>query len=178
MENANARLVELEAKDSLTDAEMQELIMLKPGKIVELPGLQTIGVSDLNQAMANLVEIANRSKHALQHNCYIVVISLRLQHIEVFLRIYWVAQNRYGKIYTTGDKRTFGQVIEDCASVGMRKELVTALKEFNRHRINVIHKYLLGATNYEQLRAVCEQHANLVQDISLYVAAEIGKPLS
>lgn len=48
------------------------------------------------------------------------------------------------------------------------------LKEFNKHRINAIHKYLLGGTDYDELKAVCEESAGLDGEVGKYVRDTVG----
>src|SRR3972149_1552452 len=173
------RLKELRAKETLTDEEMNELIRLSPPNPFKTgPNLKTMGVVDVDQAFENYKEGAERSKHAFENGCYLEVISLRLQHIEFWLRMFWVARNKKGKIFDPNDKRTFGVIISDCANLGFRPDLVVQMKEFNEHRKNAIHKYLLGATNYDELKKVCEANTGLDREVWEYVQNEVGLVIS
>ena len=154
---------------------MRELIRLSPsGSFKSAPNLKTMGIIDINQAFENYKEGIERSRHALENGCYLEVISLRLQHIEFWLRMFWVARNKKGKIFDINDKRTFGVIINDCANLEFRSDLIIRLKELNEHRINAIHKYLLGATDYNQLRKVCEENTGLDREVAEYIRDEIG----
>ena len=64
--------------------------------------------------------------------------------------------------------------MEDCSRLGFRADLIERLKEFNSHRINEIHKYLLCATGYEYLRNVCVTTAGLDGEVGEYVRNEMG----
>ena len=175
-ETNHARLEELSRLDTLTDAEMGELIRLKPaGTFKEFPNILTIGVVDLPQAVADLKEGKERAKHAYD-SCYVEVISLRLQHIDFWLRLFWVARNRDGKIFEASDKRTFGVLVTDCAKLGFDTTFVERMRSFNASRVDVIHKYLLGAIRYEDLRAVCDSHFGLDREVGEYVRRETGVP--
>lgn len=176
--NDRSRLEELRSKETLTNEEMQELVRLSPLETFKtVPNMLTLGVSDIERAFENFREGPARSRHALEHRCYLEVISLRLQHAEFWLRMFWVARNRGGRIFEPDDRRTFGVIISDCSNLGFRPDLVVRLREFNQHRVNSIHKYLLGATDYEELRNVCEASTGLDGEVGEYVRKEIGIPI-
>ena len=169
------RLEELKEKETLTDDEMAEFIRLSPpGSFKSGPNLITMGVVDIGKAFENLKEGSSRTKHALEQGCYLEVISLRLQHAELWLRMFWVVRNNRGRIFEPNDKRAFGAIISDCSNLGFRSDLIERLREFNQHRINAIHKYLLGATNYDELKAVCMETTGLDGEVGEYVRNEVG----
>ena len=173
------RLAELRKKETLTHSEMQELIRLSPaGSFKSGPNLLKIGIVDIEQAAQNFKEGPNRTRLALKNGCYIEVISLRLQHIEFWLRMFWVVKNNRGMIFELKDKRTFGRIITDCKGLGFRKDLVERMERLNKDRINAIHKYLLGATNYSALKEVCDESAGLDGDVGEYVRQVTGFPIN
>jgi hypothetical protein len=86
--------------------------------------------------------------------------------------------NREGKVFDPDDKRTFGMIINDCKNLGFDSPLIDRLKSFNDHRVNAIHKYLLGGTDYEELRTVCEASTGLDKEVGEYVWKEIGVVIS
>lgn len=175
---SNKRLEELKSKETLTDKEMFELMSLSPPRMFSaLPNMLTLGVVDIDKAFNNFKEGPERSKNALNNGCYLEVISLRLQHSDFWLRMFWVAKNKKGKIFDSDDRRTFGNLVNDCKQLGFNNELITRLVEFNDHRINAIHKYLLGATEYTELREVCEKSSGLDGEVGEYVRKEIGIPI-
>lgn len=173
------RLKELRDKESLTNPEMQELIRLSPlGTFKSGPNLLTIGITDVDMAFKNFKEGPERVRHALKNGCYLEVISLRLQHAEFWLRLFYVSKNRSGKIFNPNDKRTFGEIINDCKLLGFRPDLIKRLKDFNKQRINAIHKYLLGSTDYDELKELCIYSTGLDGEVGRYVRDEIGIPIS
>jgi hypothetical protein len=175
MNDKEKRLAELGQLKTLTDAEMQELMRLSPhGTFKTLPNLLTLGVVDLNQAFLNYKEGASRSKHAYDAGCFIEVISLRLQHIDFWLRSFWVARNRKGQIFDTTDKRTFGALVADCEKLDFDPSLVQRMRSFNVSRVDSIHKYLLGAIRYDDLKPICDEHTGLDADVGSYVREQIG----
>jgi hypothetical protein len=175
MDEKEKRLAELSRLETLTDAEMQELVSLRPpGMFKTLPNALTLGVVDLKQAVLNYKEGASRSQHAYDVGCFIEVISLRLQHIDFWLRSFWVARNQKGKIFDAADKRTFGVLVSDCEKLGFEPSLVQRMRSFNATRVDSIHKYLLGAIRYEDLKPVCDAHKGLDADVGSYVRKQIG----
>ncbi len=125
----------------------------------------------------NLKEGAELSRRAYESGCYIEVISLRLQHIDFWLRAYWVARNKGGEIFDAKDKRTFRALIEDCKKLGFDEELIERMRSFNQARVDSIHKYLLGAIRYADLAAVCDNHRGLDSDVRKYVCQHVGIPV-
>ena len=74
---------------------MQELIKLSPsGTFKSLPDMKKLGVVDIGKAFQNFEEGPDRAMHAMKNGCYMEVISLRLQHAEFWLRMFWVAKKR------------------------------------------------------------------------------------
>ena len=172
------RLDELKSKETLTDKEMNELVALSPkGTFKSMPNILDAGVVDLKQFIENYREGAKRSRLAFENGCFIEVISLRLQHSELWLRTYYISKNKSGKIFEDNDKRTFGMIINDCSQLGFDPNLILRLKEFNKYRVDAIHKFLLGVTNYDALRFVCEQTKGLDFEVSKYVCEQVGIPM-
>jgi len=178
MKSKEERLAELQKKETFTLEEFRELTQLSPpGTFWSLPGWRAIGVVDIHRAFQNLKEGRDRTRHAMRNECYLEVISLRLQHAEFWLRMYWAAKNPGRRIFDPNDRRTFGKLVNDCACLGFRRDLVSRLKRFNGHRVDAIHKYLLGATKYDELKRVCEDSTGLDGDVGKYVMQEIRAPL-
>jgi hypothetical protein len=177
-ETSPSRLEYLRTLETLTDAEMNELIALSPSGIFKDGGnFADLGVVDVGRAFANLKEGAARSKHAYAHGCYIEVLSLRLQHTDLWLRMFWVWKNKKGKIFEAEDKRTFGVLIHECESLGFDKAMVVRMRDFNDSRVDAIHKYLLGVTDYLAIKLACDSHLGLDKDVGDYVRAVTGAPL-
>ena len=171
------RLSELRSKEQLTHEEMLELVRLSPaGTFKNGPNLLTLGIVDLGRFDANFREGSKRSKKAIEAGCYMEVISLRLQHMELYLRMFWVARNKKGLIFEDNDKRTFGVILADCKRIGLVPELAERLGRFNKSRIDAIHRYLLGATDYEAMRDACTENKGLDSELREWVMNEIGIP--
>jgi hypothetical protein len=175
MDEKEKRLTELKELETLTDAQMEDLIRLSPPSTFKtLPNLHKLGVVNIQQADLNYKEGASRSQKAYEHGCFIEVISLRLQHIDFWLRSFWVARNHKSKIFDPNDKRTFGTLISDCEKLGFDPTLIERMRTFNATRVDSIHKYLLGAIRYDDLKLICDAHQGLDGDVSNYVIGQIG----
>lgn len=172
------RLDELRGKDQLTQSEMEELLALTSaeGAWIALPEATRLGISNLDRFVANTHEATERYRRAREQGCYIEVTALRVQQAELWLRMYWAAKNPRRAIYAPGDKRTFGAVIEECAQLGFDPALVARLREFNRDRIDAVHKYFLGDTDYEALGEACARHDGLNRQVVDYVIAQVAVP--
>jgi len=175
MANKDDRLAELKDKEELSDAEMEELVRLSPpGSFLAGPAFSSLGMIDVDKAFENLKEGPARSQRAWENGSYLEVISLRLQHAELWLRMFWVAKNRRGRIFDPNDKRTFGMIINDCKNLGFDASLINRLKDFNENRVDAIHKYLLGGTDYDELKTACEASKGLDKEVGEYVWKEVG----
>jgi hypothetical protein len=71
-----------------------------------------------------------------------------------------------------------GAVVNDCAKLKFDAALIERTRSFNASRIDAIHKYLLGAIRYEDLKEICDLHQGLDSDIGAYVRQQIGVPWS
>jgi len=140
--------------------------------------MKDLGVVDIGKAFQNFEEGPDRAMHAMKNGCYMEVISLRLQHSEFWLRMFWVVKNSSGEIFDPNHRRMFGTIIRECAGLGSRQDLVNRLEKFNDDRINAIHKYLLGATDYGELQKVCDGSTGLGGEVGEYVRREVGLPIA
>jgi len=82
-----------------------------------------------------------------------------------------------GYIIPPGDKRTFGQVIEECAPV-LPPDVLDRLRHFNRSRIEAVHKYLLGGTDYATLKQACDDSTGIDAAVYDFVIAKVGRPVA
>lgn len=163
---------------SLTTADVNREISNAPaGTMLALPDMTRIGITDVPRAVQNYLEGAERSKHALSQGCFIEVINLRVQHSELWLRLLLVHSRGSGFVIPAGDKRTFGQVIEDCKSL-LPIDLYERLRLFNTVRIEAVHKYLLGATDYGALSQACTDFQGLDRKIYNFVVKTVGRPVT
>jgi hypothetical protein len=94
--------------------------------------------------------------------------------MELWLRIFWITRNGAGRLFPADDRRTFGQLLEDCERIGFDAELVRLMRAFNLHRTRAIHKFILGATHYEHLRVICARYTALPARIGLFTRKTLG----
>jgi hypothetical protein len=173
------RLAELRAKPSLSDDEFAELVRLSPpGSHVQLPHLNLAGLQDLEQALANVLGIGDRTKHAFDAGFYVEVIALRSQSAELFLRLYLAAKAQPPTPFHPDDRRPLGVLIGDAEKVGFDADCVRALRAFNNDRRAGLHRFLLGAASYECLRQVCEASAELTKQVAHAIGRELGVVLN
>lgn len=133
-----------------------------------------LGIVSVEQAVTNIAELMTRADRAVELGCYIEAMSLRLQHMELWLRIYWIARNGTGRLFESDDRRTFGQIITDCERVGFDTDLVRLMRAFNLHRTRAIHKFILGATDYEHLRVICARYTALPARVGVFTRKSLG----
>lgn len=165
------RLEELRQKETLTDAEMNELH--PPGTYLSIHS-KTLGIVNLDRAFLNFVEASSRYHHAMEHGCYMEAINLQVQYAEFWLRIYWVKKNKKGAIYDSKNKETFGTIIRKCEQLGLDLNIVKKLLDFNDARIDTVHKYMLGEIDYDSLREICILNKGLTSQVFECVMRDIA----
>jgi len=155
----------------------EELVDVAPaGTFTALPKVVHLGVSDVKQFLANTYEVTDRHRHAVEVGCYLEVIALRTQHMELWLRMYWVVKNRKGKLFEPGGRLTFGDVIDRCEQSGLDSELVKDLRAFKQVRNDAVHNYILGDIAYEELLQAASDHKDLDSRVVDTVTREIARP--
>ncbi len=155
----------------------EEIVGLAPaGTFSALPRVADLGVSDVLQFQHNTNELSGRHRRAIDSGCYLEVIALRTQHMELWLRMYWVVKNQKGKVFGPRDELTFGQVIGLCAQAGLQAELVDDLRAFNQVRNDALHNYFLGDIEYEGFREAAIDHQDLDSRVVDCVTQEIARP--
>lgn len=141
---------------------------------VILPKADEIGIIDPIKSLDNLSIIVERAKNAFNNEYYIEFISLKIQYLEFFLRIYWVRKNPNGSVLTPETRKLFGTLINECKNYGFKQTLIDKLNDFNSGRIKAIHKYLMGGTSEEELGNVSKKYEKLGNEIQEYVLSEVG----
>ena len=156
---------------------IEELLSLAPaGTFMALPPVMDIGVSNVQQFFSNTFDIQKRYRRATEQGCFIEVIALRVQHMELWLRMFWVAKNGRGSVFSAGDRRTFGMIIGACVEVGLPEDLATDLRCFNDIRIDAVHKYVLGDIAYDDLATAASDHPRLNSRVVEFVRSKIAWP--
>ncbi|SRR6266436_811737 len=141
--------------------------IVAPDQISSLSAL-ALQIVNGEQAISNVAELIARAERAYELGCYIEAMSLRLQQMELWLRIFQLAKNEGGSLFASDDKRTFGQIIADCERIGFDTDLVRLMRAFNLHRTRAVHKFILGATDYEHLRVICARYSSLPAQVGAF----------
>jgi len=134
----------------------------------QISSLSALAVQIVKQAISNVGELIARAERAYELGCYIEAMSLRLQQMELWLRLFQLAKDGGGRLFAADDKRTFGQIIADCERFGFDTELVGLMRAFNLHRTRAIHKFILGAIDYEHLRVICARYSALPVQVGAF----------
>lgn len=161
-EQIDNRIRELESKESLTDAEMSELVSLKPGAFKKAPNFFSIGGVDVNKALQNLQALSGRAQKAFLDGYFVEAISMRLLMLDFLLRMYVVSKT--GETIEADDKLSFGAIIRLAEKSGLNADIIARLDLFNAVRIKGIHRLLLGDITYDELRAAFESDPALPDD--------------
>ena len=175
----NQRIAELRKLDVLTMSQLQELLELNAvNRLLELPRIADYGITDLAVAIRNLEGVAIRAAEAEGAGFALEAVSLRLQHADLWLRIFWVAKNGTSTVYPPTDKRTLGVLIADCERLGLEPYAVGRLRAFNTKRVEAIHKFLLGAISYSAVQDACAEYRDLPSLVGQVVSHQLGLPHS
>lgn len=129
----------------------------------------TEGEPEVEKSMQNMNELVKRITHARNVGCLIEVISLRMQYLDVWLRIFFENVPHSDK-----REREFGRLLKQCFKVGLNKNLYDRIYNFNKHRVNSIHGFLLGITTYEEMNAVLNESDGLSRELPEFVIANSG----
>ena len=125
---------------------------------------------EVEQSMRNWDEVSRRITHARAANCLIEVVSLRLQYMDVWLRIFFE-----NTPHTDKRQREFGRLLEQCFKLGLDKSLYDRIIIFNRHRIAAIHGYMVGKVSYESLAEAVRDSDGLAEALCEFVVLMSGE---
>jgi len=158
-----------------TYKDVQTTILSDENEFIILPNAKNIGIIDFTKSLENLSIIVERAKSALANNFYIEFISLKIQYLEYFLKIYWVSKNPDNEILDESNRKFFGTLIKECKDYGFDPVLIDKIGSFNSERVNAIHKFLMGGTTESELKLVCEKNSKLGNELYNYVLDECGE---
>ena len=127
---------------------------------------------EVEQSIRNMDEFAKRVKHAKASNCLIEVISLRLQYMDMWLRIFFENTPHHEK-----RQQEFGRLLKQCLHKGLNKLLYDKIYKFNKERVNAIHGYLIGALKYDDLTKIISTTDGLSEDLTEFVILNSGTPM-
>lgn len=128
---------------------------------------------EVEQSMANRAELEGRIRHARRQNCLIEVVSLRLQYMDLWLRVYF--QN---VPHQEQRQQEFGRLLKQCLQLGFDKVLYDRIYKFNKNRVKAIHGYLVGAMKYGDLESVVAESDGLSEKLVEFVLLNAGEPVT
>jgi hypothetical protein len=120
--------------------------------------------------MTNQGELAARIMHAKSVNCLIEVISLRIQYLDLWLRVFFE-----NTPHSVAREREFGRLLKQCLKQGLDKNLYDRMHKFNRNRTKAIHGYLIGTTTYPELEVVVRESEGLSEALVEFVLFHSGE---
>lgn len=153
--------------------EQRQLTALTSSEALNLPSLAEFRTE---QAAANINAMMVRAERAFHLGCYIETMSLFIQHMELWLRIYRAAKLGLRTVYGPNDKMTFGRLVEECAKLDFDVELIKLLRNFNLYRNRVVHAFVVGHTDYEFMRVISARYSPLPPRIGEFVRQTVGFP--
>ena len=160
-----------EPAPSPVDLELWHRIETEPEGTFRLFRADGVGTQErIQQHLRNFDELSSRINHATATGCVIEVISLRLQVIDFWLRVFFSNRSSPGQTR----QREFGRILKQCFELGLSEAIYRRLKAFNRQRIDAIHGYVVGSTSYEALRPVAVESDVLLRDVVAFVVSNSG----
>lgn len=139
-----------------------------------LPNAKNIGIIDFQKSMENMSIIVDRAKLAFENKFFTEFISLKIQFLEYYLKIYWVSKNPKNEILDENSRKFFGTLISECKNYGFDSTLIDKIEDFNNQRVQVIHKFLMGGISESEMGEVCNKYSKLGNELYQYVIKECG----
>jgi hypothetical protein len=156
---------------SEVDLELWHRVEAEPEGTFRLFRADRVGTEKrIQQHLSNLDEISSRINHAATSGCSIELISLRLQVIDFWLRVFF--SNRAPA--DLAREREFGRLLRQCFDLGLPEPLYQRLNTFNKRRIDAIHGYIIGATSYETLNPIAADSDLLLREVIVFVVTNSG----
>lgn len=154
---------------------VQRTIINDEHEFIVLPNAKNIGIINFEKSLENLSIIIERGKSALEKNFFIEFISLKIQYIEFYLKIYWVSKNPKNEVLDENSRKFFGTLIQECKDYGFDSDLIEKISDFNKERVKAIHKFLMGGISESELKSFCVQNSKLGNELYNYVLDECGE---
>jgi hypothetical protein len=129
---------------------------------------------EVEKSMNNMAELASRVAHARKANCLMEVISLRIQYLDLWLRIYFENRPHNEK----KRDQEFGRLLKQCFKLGLDETLYDKIHKFNKDRVKAIHGYLIGVTTYEELNSVVAESEGLSEKLAEFVVCKSGETVT
>lgn len=123
----------------------------------------------IRQHLKNMDELHGLIGRSASGGFYVESISLRLQVVDYWLRIY-LANQAPG----TKRRREFGALLDHCLDAGLDRDIHDRLTAANLGRIDAIHGLVVGSISYEDLSTASEDWGHLVKDVVRFVTHNSG----
>lgn len=130
---------------------------------------QTGVQKNLTQHFNNSSLIKSKILKAINSDCHIEAMSLKIQIIDFWLRIYHENSQPTDK-----RERMFGPLLRQAFDLGMPKKLYDDLMEFNNSRVDAIHGFMIGCISYEKIMSESIRAIDLVKRTVEFVAKNSG----
>lgn len=128
---------------------------------------------EVERSMANMEDLSKRITHAKNQNCLIEVISLRIQYMDVWLRVFFE-----NVPHEETRQQEFGRLLKQCFKLGLEKSLYDQIHKFNKNRVKAIHGYLIGLTSYDELEDVINESDGLSEKLAEFVVTNSGETVT
>lgn len=143
---------------------------------------KNIGIENLEYFKRNFDEIYNlRTNCAREHKFHLEFISLKIQLLDFWLRIFYVNTKKDSEKEIKTEHATFGSMLCLCKDKIKHfngEKLLEKLKDFNQGRINAIHYYVLGREPYDSLIKYIEESTFILKKLMKFVYDNCGTIIS
>src|SRR3989339_547434 len=143
----------------------------KATKIVRFGNVKSVGVGDTNYFIENFRGINGRIEQSRNAGFHIESMSLQLQLIDLWLRE--LIKERTGEQFTFGEKHLFGKIIEKSKQL-LPPKLYDRIDASNKGRIETIHNFIYGGTNYDKIENISKRNNSLHSEIFKFVVKEVS----
>jgi hypothetical protein len=158
-------------KPSEIDLQLYAQVENSPVGTWKMFSAEGVGVEErIEQHLASHRVVREKISSSAKLGCYVETISLRLQVIDYWLRIYYVNKVTVGR----ERKREFGALLEQCRKLGFDETIVKELKIVNSKRIDAIHGFVIGSIAYVQLEAVADSFDRILKKTVQFVVRNCG----
>lgn len=151
---------------------MMEIVRgLPSGTFKYYKGVGTGIERSLESHKQNIRDIGKRIGRAKRAGCHIETISLRLQIMDFWLRIFLVNKA------ATGQKRrwAFGELLERCKELGLDDDLYGKIMSFDSKRTEALEGFLAGRVKYDDLSSIDRISETTAIEVTRYVLMNCGK---
>lgn len=155
---------------SATDLELFARVESAPPGTFRMFSAIGAGIEErIQQHLKNMDELHGLIRRSVAERFHVESISLRLQVVDYWLRLY-LANQAPG----TKRRREFGALLEQCLGAGFDRGLYDRLTAANAKRIDAIHGLVVGSISYAKLETVSQDWGQLVKDVVRFVTHNAG----